>query len=298
MNSSSFSIAFIGLGKMGLPMARHLAAAGHTVTGFDRAAEPMALAAQSGLATAPALPALLAAETVFISSIPNDAALGELVVEVCRYARPGSVYIDTSTVSPQASAEAAAALGGRGIAYLRCTVSGNAPMAEAAQLTSLVSGDAVVYERLAQLFRCWGPTTFYLGEAEQARLMKLVLNLMIMLTTGMLAEGLALGRKGGLAWEDMWSVISASAVASPIVKAKAGALRARDFTPTFTVDQMKKDVGLILGAGQQLKVPLALTALSAQWLTSAAARGDALEDYATVIKVIEAAAALDTSGNN
>jgi 3-hydroxyisobutyrate dehydrogenase len=122
--------------------------------------------------------------------------------------------------------------------------------------------------------------------------MKLAINLMIMLTSGMLAEALSLGRKGGLEWSDMWQVIDASAVGSPIVKAKASALSKRDFTATFTVEQMRKDVGLILDAGKMLNVPLGLTALTAQLLSSASAQGYAGEDYAAIIKVVEQAANL------
>ncbi|MFB9261955.1 NAD(P)-dependent oxidoreductase, partial [Bradyrhizobium erythrophlei] len=195
----------------------------------------------------------------------------------------------------EASRSAAVRLADAGVAYVRCPVSGNNAMAEAGELTALVSGDRAAYEQVGDLIACWGPRRFYLGAGEEARLMKLVLNLMIMLTTGMLAEGLALGRKGGLHWDDMWSVIAASAVASPIVKAKAGALSHRDFAPTFTVDQMQKDVGLIMDAGKGLQVPLGLTALAAQWLVSAAARGDSQRDYASVIRVVEAACGLDAS---
>lgn len=287
------SIGFVGLGKMGLPMARHLAAAGHRVACFDPVAERLALAEQSGMTAAPSLAELLSASQVIISSIPNDEALTTTVAEVCRHAQRGAIYVDTSTVSLDASSSAAIGLADAGIAYVRCTVSGNNHMAEAAQLTALVSGDRHAYERVAELIACWGPTRYYLGAGEQARLMKLVLNLMIMQTAGMLAEGLALGRKGGLAWDDMWQVIGGSALGSPIVKAKAGPLSRRDFTPTFTVEQMQKDVSLIMAAGKSLQVPLSLTALSAQWLASAAARGDLQEDYATVIKVVEAAAGLD-----
>ena len=128
----------------------------------------------------------------------------------------------------------------RGIAYLRCTVSGNNKMAEAAQLTVMASGPRDAYERLQPVLQCLGPHRFYLGDGEQARLMKLVVNLMIAQTSAMLAEALTLGRKGGLDWADMWQVLGASAVASPIVKAKSVQLSQRDFTPTFTVEQMQK----------------------------------------------------------
>jgi 3-hydroxyisobutyrate dehydrogenase-like beta-hydroxyacid dehydrogenase len=290
--STENAIAFIGLGKMGLPMALHIANAGYAVVGFDPAAQRRSLAVDAALMVTSAVDELIKNSSMMISSLPNDEALEQVSAQICRSGVPGSIYIDTSTVSLQASARVAQQLTNAGITYLRCTVSGNNVMAEAAKLTVMVSGDQGAFEGCKKFFQCWGEKCFYLGEGEQARLMKLSINLMIMLTSGMLAEALSLGRKGGLAWTDMWQVIDASAVGSPIVKAKAGALLKRDFSPTFTVEQMRKDVGLILDAGNTLNVPLGLTALTAQMLSSAAAKGYADEDYAAIIKIVEEAANL------
>jgi hypothetical protein len=126
-------------------------------------------------------------------------------------------------VSPDASAAAAALCAEGGIETLRAPVSGNAVMAENAQLTVLVSGPPAAYVRHEPLFECWGPRRLYLGAGDEARTMKLVLNLMIAVTSGMLAEALALGQRGGLAWEALWDAIAESAVGAPIVKAKAPA---------------------------------------------------------------------------
>ena len=124
--------------------------------------------------------------------------------------------------------------------------------------------------------------------------MKLVVNLMIAQTSAMLSEGLALGRKGGLDWQDMWQVLCASAVASPILKAKSVQLAKRDFTPTFTVEQMVKDLTLILAAGQAVHAPLPQTAMTLQLMHSAMAQGDAGDDYAAIIKTVERSAGLST----
>ena len=122
--------------------------------------------------------------------------------------------------------------------------------------------------------------------------MKLVVNLLIAQTSAMLAEGLALGRKGGLDWQDMWQVLCASAVGSPILQAKSVQLSQRDFTPTFTVEQMIKDLDLILGAGQSEHVPLPQTAMTRQLMHAAVAQGDAQDDYAAIIKAVERSAGL------
>ena len=285
-------IHVLGVGKMGLPMATHLHAAGHTVSVSDPSQERLALARSAGLQVAE-LEAMAQAQFI-VSSLPNDAALLAVAEQVASHGQRGAVYIDTSTVSPAASARVAEQLAGPGIAYLRTTVSGNNKMAEAAQLTVMASGPRAAYDAALPLISTWGPHRFYLGDAEQARLMKLVVNLLIAQTSAMLAEGLALGRKGGLDWPDMWQVLGASAVGSPILKAKSVQLSQRDFTPTFTVEQMLKDLDLILGAGQTVHVPLVQTAMTRQLMHAAVAQGDALDDYAAIIKAVERSAGLST----
>jgi 3-hydroxyisobutyrate dehydrogenase-like beta-hydroxyacid dehydrogenase len=165
-------------------------------------------------------------------------------------------------------------------------------MMEAAQVTVMASGPRALYDEMVPVLQCFGPKLFYLGQAEESRLMKLVINLMIVQTSSMLAEALTLGKKGGLDWQIMWEVISASAVSSPIVKAKAVQLSQRDFSPTFTVPQMLKDVDLMLGEADRLRVPLPQTSLTRQSLLASLAQGHAADDYASIIRVCEAAAGL------
>lgn len=286
-------IHFTGIGKMGLPMAGHLAAAGHALTAYDPCDERCELAQEQGLTVVDDAAAAMAAADVVFSSLPHDAALSAVAAQVAAAARPGTVYVDTSTVSMQASADAAQALDGKGLAYLRTAVSGNNKMAEAGQLTVLASGPRAAYEQVLPLLKTLGSHHFYLGEAEQARLMKLVVNLMIAQTSAMLAEALTLGRKGGLDWQAMWEVLTASAVASPIVKAKSAQLSQRDFTPTFTVEQMIKDLDLILDAGVASNVPLMQAAMTQKLMHAAVVQGNGLDDYAAIIKVLERGAGLN-----
>jgi 3-hydroxyisobutyrate dehydrogenase len=227
-----------------------------------------------------------------MSSLPHDAALKSVGASVAQHLSRGSFYLDTSTVSVAASAAVASLFAPTGCDYLRVTVSGNNHMAEAGQLTLMASGPAPAWQRVAPALKGWGTVQFYLGEGEQARLMKLVINLMIWQTSAMLAEALSLGSKGGLAWTDLWQVIGASAVASPIVKAKSVQLSQRDFTPTFTVPQMLKDIDLILAEGDALQVPLMQTAMTRQMMQSALAQGWAEQDYAAIIKVVEQSAGI------
>ena len=277
-------VTVIGVGKMGLQMARHLAAAGHVVAVYDNSVKAQVDAQAAGLVVSSDLLSALERAEVVLSSLPDDSALLEVGAAVVAHANDQAIYVDTSTVSMHTSANIAQQCASRGIAHVRATVSGNNKMAEQAQLTILGSGPKSAYERVLPLLQLFGPSQFYLGDGDQARLMKLVINLMIASTSAMLAEALALGEKGGLEWRKMWDVITASAVGSPIIRAKAVQLRERDYTPTFTVDQMRKDVGLILEAGSLLNVPMALTSAVDQMLVAASAQGDANLDYAAVIR--------------
>ncbi len=290
-------IGWVGVGKMGLPMASHLLSAGYSVSACDTlAANVDALVARGASKAATPAQAALDADVTF-SSIPNDAALRVIALAddgVLAGIRPGAIFVDTSTVSPQASAEIAEVAAARGVHYLRVTVSGNNHMAEKAALTVMASGERTVYDRIKPLLERFGPNQFHVGEAEQSRTLKLVINLMIAGTAGLLAEALALGRKGGLEWGQMLDIVAASAVGSPIVKAKVSELKARDFTPTFTCVQMAKDLDLILGAGKASEVPLALTALVAQMNQACIAMGDAGDDYIATVKLVERLAGLAT----
>lgn len=286
-------LGWVGVGKMGLPMASHLLAAGHAVAACDLAPALVQAAVARGARAAPT-PAAAAhdAEVVF-SSIPDDRALRAVALSetgVLAGARPGSVYVDTSTVSAEASAEVAAAAAARGVHYLRVTVSGNNKMAEAKALTIMASGEQAVYERLRPLLALFGPQQYYVGRGEQSRTLKLAVNLMVYATIAGLAEALAIGRRGGVDWEQMLDVIAASAIGSPLIKAKSGALKARDFAATFTCLQARKDLGLIAGAAAASGVLAPVAEIAARLIEDCIANGGGEEDYAAMIKAVERSA--------
>ncbi len=290
----------IGLGKMGAPMARHLSAAGFDVLGVEPDAERRAALRDIGFAVVGSLDEAAeertggSADRIVVSSLPDDGALGRVAATLGARPRVGTVWIDTSTVSLDASRDAAARCAARAMPYLRAPISGNAPMAERAALTVLVSGERATYDRCLPLFACWGPKCIYLGDGEQARVAKLVVNLMVAATSGMLAEALTLGQRGGIAWDDLWGVLEGSAVASPILLAKAPALRARDYAPTFTVAQMRKDLGLIRAAAEQLGVAVPIAAVVDAAMRDADLAGESDRDYAIIIRDAERRAAAGT----
>src|SRR5439155_9662500 len=160
-----------------------------------------------------------------------------------------------------------------GIAYLRAPVSGNPSVVEAGNLTIIVSGDHEAFELLEPALRDVGPNVFYLGAGEEARVMKLALNLMVAGTAELMAEALVLGEASGLDRATMLEVMGTSAVGSPFVKYKTAPLVADDYTATFTSAMMHKDLSLALDAGEAVAVSLPVTELRRRLLEQCLAAG-------------------------
>lgn len=295
------NIGWIGAGKMGLPMLASLLAAGHAVR-VAELSEPARQQAQALGATLAQTPeqAARGAQAVF-SSLPDDAALLAVAPAVFAGAQPGMLYVDTSTVSPQASATVARAAAAAGVRYLRAPVSGTPVQAQERSLATMVSGPREAFEAALPLLSAWGQPPRYLGPDEQARSMKLVLNLMVGTTAAMMAEALALGSKGGIRWDDLLDVMSSSVLASPLIKVKAAQLRRREFSPLFSCAQMAKDLRLILAAGGDAGVPLPLAALVSQLNCVSLAHGHGGDDYIASVLTAEllagTAPVLDGTGN-
>jgi 3-hydroxyisobutyrate dehydrogenase len=281
------TIGFVGAGKMGMPMIEHLCRAGYRVVAVDPVDANLALAHAAGAETAADIGACARAADVVMSSLPNDTALAAVAEAVAGAGRRGLIYADTSTVSPGVSAQAATRLQAAGMAYVRSTVSGNPVVARAAGLTVMASGPRVAYDFVKPLLDTFGKTHFYLGEGEQARVIKLVINLLIAGTAGLMAEALVLGEKGGLEWSQMLDIMGKSAAGSPMVNYKVAPLQARDYASTFSGLQMIKDLDLILGEGARSGVPLGLTAQVRQIYAAIAAQGDGELDYISTVRYVE-----------
>ncbi|MBR0815782.1 NAD(P)-dependent oxidoreductase [Bradyrhizobium diazoefficiens] len=290
MTDASKNIAFIGIGKMGLPMSMLLAKAGYTVTAFDRSVARLDEARAQGISIAASPAEAVSGKAAVVTSLPDDAALrGALLGSAGLIAAmsPGAVLVETSTVSVEASNEVAAAAQARGIAYLRAPVSGNASIVHTGGLSCFVSGPKDAFENTMPLFAAFTRAQTYLGPAEEARYAKLSVNLMIAVSAAMMAESLALARKGGIAWQDILKVLDDSAVASPMVKYKTAPLRSRDFESTFSCKQMAKDLDLILGAGHAVGVPLQLAAQVRETYGALVAQGDGEADFIATVKHLE-----------
>jgi len=241
---------------MGTAIAERVLDAGYRVVVFNRTpAKAEALAARVAVVASSA--ADLAGQVdVVITSLADDDALESVSAEVLAAARPGTVLVDTSTVSPTASARVAARADEASVDYLRAPVSGNPSVVRAGNLTFIVSGDRETLERVEPLLLAIGPTVRHVGDAEQARIVKLAINLMIGGIAQLMSEALVLGEAAGVARADLLDVMGNSAVGAPFVKYKTDALLRDDFSATFTTSLMEKDVELVLDAAAEAGVEL------------------------------------------
>ncbi|HZX83592.1 MAG TPA: NAD(P)-dependent oxidoreductase [Reyranella sp.] len=301
MNAASGKrVGWIGLGKMGTPMAANLLAAGHPVMVYNRSAARTEALAGKGAAVAPSVPALARGCAVVISMVSDDLALQSVTLDaggLFEAASPGMVFIDMSTVSPILSERVAAAAQAKGVHYLRAPVSGSTTTAAAGTLTILASGPKDTYDRCLPLLQAMGKKLYYLGPAEQARYLKVVINMMAGVTAAMLGEALALGERGGLEWAQMIEVINNSVVGSPLLAYKADMLTKRNFAPMFTAAQMAKDFDLALEAGRNTNVPMPLAAVSRQFLGAMIASGRGELDFFAYVAMLEELAGLGPAGS-
>ncbi|MBT4939275.1 MAG: NAD(P)-dependent oxidoreductase [Rhodospirillaceae bacterium] len=284
------NIGFIGLGKMGHPMAMNLAKAGHTLAVYNRTRSKADDIVAAG-ATAPNSVAEVAKQSdTIITMVSDDAALEAMALGkdgILENAQSGSTFIDMSTVSPEMSVKIAEETAAKGLSYLRAPVNGTVMQAEASTLVVLISGPQACFEEHKNIFEIMGDKIFYIGEDEQARYMKLCINMMVGMTSFMMAEALALGEAGGLDWDRMIETIKNSAVGSPVVHYKEQTLKNRDYTAAFSAKQMAKDFDLMLEAGKASNVPLAMASLGRQNLSAMIATGRGEQDFFGYIDLLE-----------
>ena len=283
-------IGWIGAGKMGLPICKRLASAGHSVTALARRPEQAELLASRGIASASTVAEAVRDADVVFTAVTDDIALSEVVLNPAFVSAlsPSAIFIDVSTVSPAISAKIAAHLS-KGNCFLRSPVSGSTSMAEAGTLTALVSGSRLAFDKMSDIFAAFTKKAFYLGEAEEARYLKLAINSMVAATSALLGEALAFGLKGGLTHANMLEVITQSAVASPLIGYKKDMIISGDYSPAATLDMLKKDLDLLLSTAKDLGTPLPINTDIKQIYEAAISRGLGEKDFFVLVQEAEAA---------
>lgn len=257
MNQTDRQVSWLGVGRMGEAMAERLLAAGVHVQAWNRTPDKVAGLLAQG-ATPLASPALSEAPVAF-SMVLNDEALDRLGHDddgILAGTRPPGVWVDCSTVSPEASERAARAAAARGTAFVCAPVSGNPLVVRSGNLIFAVSGPPAAVAAATPLLREIGRGVHVVGEAHEARVVKLCTNLVLAVLTQALAEALVLGESHGVRRGALMEFINDSAIGSPFTRYKTDAFVRLDLAPAFTPRGQRKDLRLALRLGAEQEVPM------------------------------------------
>jgi 3-hydroxyisobutyrate dehydrogenase-like beta-hydroxyacid dehydrogenase len=280
-------IGFVGLGLMGSGMAGNLLAAGYPVIGYD--VDQRRLDAFVGRGGRGAVsPADIPAEVdAIILSLPNSSVVNAVVedsLNLFATGKAGLVLIDTTTADPVMSAALAGRLKVKGIEMLDATISGTSKMCAEKDVTFMVGGDEETFKAYEPLFASLGKEIFYLGKNGSGASAKLVVNLVLGLNRMVLAEGLCLAGKAGMDLPRTLDLLKKSAAYSKAMDMKGLKMIEKDFLPPEgKLAFHLKDVRLMLDLGRRLDVPLPLSSLHAQALTSEVAKGRGEWDNSAII---------------
>ena len=287
----SRTIGFIGLGLMGRPMAMNLLQAGHALTVWNRTASRAEelVAAGAVLAKTPREVAENSDVLISIVSDPpalesvlwgqegqQDGALGGL--------KKGSVYIDSSTVSPTLVKKISAACQQRGVRFLDAPVTGGDWGAREGNLVFMIGGDAETLKELEPILGVMGKKWFHLGPHGAGQTVKLAMNAILALEVAAVAEAIGLVTRAGLAGQQLLEVLQASMGRSGLLDLKTPLMLKGDFKPSFPLRLMHKDLGLALDLANQLGVALPTTAAAREVYNFVKGEAKQDVDYSAVMR--------------
>src|ERR1700742_3157207 len=294
MSEKSDTVGFIGLGVMGAPMARNLLAAGFDVVAWNRSAGPLEELAAAGARAADGPGAVAREADVVISIVKDDAAVREVLAGpegAIAAARPGSLVIDMSTVSPAAARELAEEAAAREGAFLDAPVSGGDVGARDGTLSIMVGGEAAAVERARPVFEVLGSRVTHVGAAGAGQGGKGCNQVLVAVIFGGLAEALVLGSKLGVDPARVLDAVGGGMAANRIMEVRRGNFLEHDFAPGFKIDLHHKDLEIALGASGEVDAPLPLTAEVQQMFRQLRAAGHGGEDDSALLRVAEQRAA-------
>jgi 2-hydroxy-3-oxopropionate reductase len=280
-------IGWIGLGLMGRPMCMNLLKAGHTLTVWNRTAASAAELVAAGARLVKSPREVAEASDFLITMVSDPPALEEVLWGsggALGSLKSGSVYMDSSTVSPSLARKIAAACSERGVRFLDAPVTGGDWGAKKGELVFMIGGDAETLKEVEPVLGVMGKKWFHLGPHGAGQTVKLAMNLILALQVDALAESLALVTAAGLAGEKLVEVLGASMARSGVLDVKAPNLLKGEYLPSFPLRLMHKDIGLALDLAAELGV--ALPAATAAQGTYTAVKNAAREDldYSAVMK--------------
>lgn len=282
-------VGLVGIGLLGHAVASRLRAAGLAVVGFDVVAErTQALASIGGTAVASAS-AVARASGMVCTILPSLAAVEAAILGpdgVLAGARPGQIVVQMSTISPALTVRLANEVGGRGVDFLDCPISGTSAQVARGDGIILVGGAAAVFDRWRSVLEAVLPRVFHVGAAGQAMYLKLVANLLIALHSAAAAEALAMARAGGLDPRLALEVLVASAATSRMLEVRGPLIVRGEFPAQMKLDLFMKDLHLIQEAAATAGASLPLTDVAERLYAAAQATGHGGEDLSVVATVL------------
>jgi len=270
-------------------MVKRLLDAGHTVTGFNHTKSRAQWLLELGMQWGETPRDVALAAEVTMTVVKDTEALLAVVQGpdgLLAGLSPGKLFLDMSTVSPEASQRLAVQVAQTGAKMLDAPVSGSLVTLRAGQLSFMVGGDETAYQEVDSILLDIGAKTTYVGGNGLAAMMKVALNLNLPVQILAFSESLLMAERMGISREKAAEVLLNSVLASPALKYRFPFVLEPPAEPLFDVDMMQKDVLLALESGRQLGVPLPTTAITTEFLTAARGMGLAGEDFAIIHKVL------------
>jgi 3-hydroxyisobutyrate dehydrogenase-like beta-hydroxyacid dehydrogenase len=288
-------VAFLGLGIMGSRMAANLLGAGFELAVWNRTrATAEAFCAKHPGAALAATPAEAGANGEIVITMVVDGAQVEHVLlgedGAATAARPGTLFVDCSTIGPGAARSIGAALAERGFELVDAPVTGSSPRAEDATLTIMAGGSNEAFERAKPVLEAMGKLIVHAGPLGHGQIVKVINNAVAAVNAAVVGEALLVGARAGVDLDALTEVMGAGSGASAMLALKAEPMRRHDYTTLFKLEHMLKDVRLCLEEGQAAGAPFQFAALVREILTAAMGRGHGDDDFAAMIEVLEATA--------
>ena len=280
--------AFLGLGVMGLPMAGHLAQAGHAVTVFNRSpAKAAAWVAEFSGASAPTpAQAATGADIVFCCVGNDDDLRGVTLGPNGAFAgmKPGAIFVDHTTASADVARELSAIAAEKGVHFIDAPVSGGQAGAQNGMLTVLCGGEAAAFDAVRPVAMAFARAFTRLGDSGAGQLAKMVNQIAIAGLVQGLAEAVAFGQKAGLDMNQVLEVIGKGAAQSWQMDNRGSTMVADQFDFGFAVDWMRKDLGLVLDEARRNGARVPVTALVDQFYADVQAMGGNRWDTSSLIR--------------
>lgn len=283
------NIGFIGLGVMGSRIVKRLLDAGHSVTGYNRTKSKAQWLLDAGMKWADSPQAVAKAVDVVFTMVSDTSALQAVTGGsdgLLAGLRPGAIFVDMSTVSPEVIRSLAAQVTSKGAQMLDAPVSGSVTTLEEGKLSIMVGGDPASFERVQPILLDIGPKVTRVGGNGLAVSMKIATNLSLAVQMLAFSEAVLLAEKSGIARETAVEVLLNSVIASPMVKYRGPFVMGMPDEAWFNVNMMQKDMLLALEMGRQFEVPLPTTAVTNEMLTTARGMGLAEKDFAAVFEAL------------